>query len=111
MDRRTVAKGAGAVAGAAALGLFPASAEAGRAPQSTSAQPSLYDPLGGYFAIAAVVNRFSDEILNNPILNKNPALKEWKQTQAKRGCQVSSSVARCGSRPRPADGLCTPACR
>ena len=82
MDRRTVAKGAGAVAGAAALGLFPASAEAGEASQTTPAEPSLYDRLGGYFAIAAVVNRFSDKIIRNPILNKNPALKEWNRTQA-----------------------------
>ena len=82
MDRRTMAKGAGAVAGAAALGLFPASAEASEAPQTTPAEPSLYDRLGGYFGIAAVVNRFSDEIIKNPILNKNPALKAWNKTQA-----------------------------
>src|SRR5262245_42435201 len=84
MDRRTVAKGAGAVAGAAALGLFPASAEASGSPkQAAAAEPSLYDRLGGYFAIAAVVDRFSDQILRNPILNKNPALKAWKQKEAK----------------------------
>jgi hemoglobin len=83
MDRRTVAKGAGAVAGAAALGLFASSAEASGAPQQTPPQASLYDRLGGYFAIAAVVDRFSDQILRNPVLNKNPALKEWKRTQAK----------------------------
>ena len=82
MDRRTVAKGAGAVASAAALGLFPVSAEASGAPQTNPTEPSLYDRLGGYFGIAAVVNRFSDQILRNPILNKNPALKAWKRTQA-----------------------------
>ena len=82
MDRRTVAKGAGAVAGVAALGLFPASVEASGAPQTTPGELSLYDRLGGYFGIAAVVNRFSDEIITNPILNKNPALKAWNKTQA-----------------------------
>jgi hemoglobin len=83
MDRRTLAKGAGAVAGAAALGLFPASAEATEASPTTPAEePSLYDRLGGYFGIAAVVNRFSDEIIKNPILKKNPALKRWNKTQA-----------------------------
>jgi hemoglobin len=82
MDRRTPAKGAGAVASAAALGLFPASAEASGAPQTTSGEPTLSDRLGGYFGIALVVNRFSDEIIENPILNKNPALKEWNKTQA-----------------------------
>ena len=83
VDRRTLAKGAGAVAGVAALGLFPASADAGGAPQTTPAEPSLYDRLGGYFAIAAVVDRFSDKIIRNPILNRNPALRKWNRTQAK----------------------------
>jgi hemoglobin len=82
MDRRTVAKGAGAVAGAAALGLFPASAEAGEASHKPGKKPSLYDRLGGYFGIAAVVNRFSDEIITNPVLNLNPALRAWNETEA-----------------------------
>lgn len=82
MDRRTLAKGVGAVAGAAALGVFPASAEARKPSQTTPTEPSLYDRLGGYFGIALVVNRFSDEILKNPVLKKNPALKEWNRTQA-----------------------------
>ncbi len=41
---------------------------------------SLYERLGGVFAIAAVVNRFSDEIVKNPKVgqtSKNPALMEW----------------------------------
>ena len=80
MDRRTVAKGAGAVAGAAALGLFPTSAEA--AVESGKHRKSLYDRLGGYFGIAAVVDRFSDQILINPILNRNPALRAWNETEA-----------------------------
>ena len=83
MDRRTVAKGAGAIAGAAAMGMFPAVAEAAPgAAQTTPAEPSLYERLGGYFAIAAVVNRFSDEIIKNPVLKKNPALKAWNKTEA-----------------------------
>ena len=77
-----MAKGAGAVAGAAALGLFPAHAEAGAAAQTSSAEASLYDRLGGYFGIALVVDRFSDQIIRNPRLNKNPALKAWNKTQA-----------------------------
>jgi hemoglobin len=81
MDRRTLAKGAGAVASAAALGLFQAGAEASGAPQASSA-PSLYDRLGGYFGIALVVDRFSDEIIKNPKLNENPALKAWNENDA-----------------------------
>ncbi len=43
-----------------------------------STQPSLYERLGGVYAIAAVVDRFSDQLLKNPkIVNANPELKEW----------------------------------
>jgi hemoglobin len=41
---------------------------------------SLYERLGGVFAIAAVVDHFSDAIVKNPIVgqgSKNPALREW----------------------------------
>jgi hemoglobin len=39
---------------------------------------SLYERLGGVYAIAAVVDRFSDQLLENPkIVNANPPLKEW----------------------------------
>lgn len=41
---------------------------------------SLYDRLGGVFAIAAVVDHFSDAVVQNPIVgktSKNPALREW----------------------------------
>ena len=49
---------------------------------------SLYDRLGGAFAIAAVVDHFSDNVLRNPMVgkaSKNPALREWstKQTEAR----------------------------
>lgn len=36
---------------------------------------SLYERLGGVNAIAMVVDRFSDEIVTNPKLNVNPALR------------------------------------
>jgi hemoglobin len=41
---------------------------------------SLYERLGGIYAIALVVNRFSDNIVNDPIAgknSKNPALRDW----------------------------------
>jgi hemoglobin len=44
------------------------------------AESSLYDRLGGAFAIAAVVDHFSDAIVQNPIVGQkssNPALREW----------------------------------
>jgi hemoglobin len=43
-------------------------------------ETSLYERLGGVFAIAAVVNRFSDAVVENPIAgksSKNPALRDW----------------------------------
>ncbi|MDP9222559.1 MAG: group 1 truncated hemoglobin [Actinomycetota bacterium] len=44
------------------------------------AEQSLYERVGGANAIAMVVDRFSDEIVKNPKLNVNPALKEWNGT-------------------------------
>ncbi len=44
------------------------------------AEQSLYDRLGGVFAIAAVIDHFSDAVVKNPIVgqsSKNPALREW----------------------------------
>jgi hemoglobin len=80
VDRRTVAKGAGALAGVAAVrGLMPMAASADEA---TPTEPSLYERVGGIFAIAAVVERFSDQIITNPKLNVNPALKAWNETEA-----------------------------
>ena len=41
---------------------------------------SLYERLGGAFAIAAVVDHFSDAIVKNPLVgqaSENPALREW----------------------------------
>jgi hemoglobin len=85
VDRRTVSKGAGAIAGVAAVRGLPVTAEAAEATAEATAptmEPSLYDRLGGAFAIAAVVDRFSDEIIKNPKLNVNPALKAWNDTEA-----------------------------
>jgi hemoglobin len=44
------------------------------------AQTSLYDRLGGVFAIAAVVDKFSDALIQNPVVGQgssNPELAEW----------------------------------
>ncbi len=43
-------------------------------------EASLYERLGGAFAIAAVIDHFSDAVVKNPIVgqeSENPALKEW----------------------------------
>jgi hemoglobin len=47
-------------------------------------EKSLYDRLGGVFAIAAVIDRFSDALIDNPIVgkkSKNPQLREWHTQQ------------------------------
>jgi len=43
-------------------------------------EKSLYERLGGVFAIAAVVDHFSDAVVENRIVgkhSKNPQLREW----------------------------------
>jgi len=43
-------------------------------------EQSLYDRLGGAFAIAAVIDKFSDALIKNPIVgqgSKNAALRDW----------------------------------
>jgi hemoglobin len=51
------------------------------------AESSLYERLGGVFAIAAVVDHFSDAVVANPAvgkLSKNPQLREWSVEQPDR---------------------------
>ena len=80
-------------AGSPAFAAQPVSADSGAPPAAQTstavAQPgaakptaSLYDRLGGIFAIAAVVDRFSDEIIKNPKLNQNPALVAWNRDES-----------------------------
>ena len=48
--------------------------------KQTAPEKSLYERLGGVFAIAAVVDHFSDSVVKNPIVgqkSKNPQLREW----------------------------------
>ena len=50
-------------------------------------EPSLYERLGGVFAIAAVVDHFSDALIDNPLVGKgsqNPQLREWSNEQPER---------------------------
>ena len=48
--------------------------------EKTIPEKTLYERLGGVFAIAAVVDHFSDAVVKNPIVgqgSKNPQLAEW----------------------------------
>ena len=49
-------------------------------PKPSTSDKSLYERLGGVFAISAVVDHFSDAVVKNPIVgqrSKNPQLREW----------------------------------
>ncbi len=88
IDRRRTLQGLAAVGAGAALATggpiapIDAAGQVATPVDTAATEPSLYERLGGYFAIAAVVDRFSDEIITNPKLNVNPALKAWNETEA-----------------------------
>ena len=53
----------------------------------TMTEKTLYERLGGVFAIAAVVDHFSDALVENPIVgktSKNPALSKWHTSSLNR---------------------------
>jgi hemoglobin len=55
-------------------------AAAGHAGVALAQDKSLYERLGGIFALAAVVDHFSDALIDNPIVgqnSQNPQLREW----------------------------------
>jgi hemoglobin len=75
--RRTLVERAAATMLASAMVAAAGKASAETAP---GAEASLYERLGGAFAIAAVVDHFSDAVVANPIVgqrSQNAALREW----------------------------------
>ena len=78
ITRRSVV---GGLALTAAPGVVLAAADNAYAQaKQTMPEKSLYERLGGVFAIAAVVDHFSDAVVKNPIVgqkSKNPQLAEW----------------------------------
>lgn len=83
--RRDILQTAMLLSAAAVAGTLATPALAsGQATAAPSADKSLYDRLGGIFAIAAVVDYFSDEVVKDPVAgarSKNPALREWHTKQ------------------------------
>src|SRR3954454_2989022 len=66
-------------------------------------EPSLYDRLGGVFAISAVVDHFSDAIIRNAMvgeMSKNTDLMSGPRTTWT-GCRGSSSCGHFGSATSP----------
>ena len=77
ISRRSVVAALALTAAPAAL--TTASSVHAQGKEATS-EKSLYNRLGGVFAIAAVVDHFSDAIVKNPVVgqkSKNPQLREW----------------------------------
>jgi hemoglobin len=93
-SRRTVLRGATLLSAAALAGPFTAACSnaaeqdaAAQGRQASEAGQSLYDRLGGIFAIAGVVDYFSDEIIKDPVAgaqSRNPALRKWHTEQLDR---------------------------
>ena len=86
ITRRSAVAGLALTAPMALAGADSAFAQANDAnPKTTAAEKtapekSLYERLGGVFAIAMVVDHFSDAVVKNPIVgqqSKNPQLREW----------------------------------
>lgn len=92
--------GRGVVAGlaltAAPLTALGTAKSAYAQPKQSIPDKSLYERLGGVFAIATVVDHFSDAVVKNPIVgqkSKNSQLREW-HTSSWEGCPASSSCER-----------------
>ena len=84
MTRRSVV--AGLALAAAPTAILTAENARAQAAQ-TAPEKSLYERLGGVFAIAAVVDRFSDNVVKNPMVgqkSKNPQLREWSTKDIQR---------------------------
>ena len=55
--------------------------------ETDTTERTLYERLGGAFAIAAVVDHFSDAVVQNPIVGQasdNPALRDWHTNHLQR---------------------------
>ena len=79
------------------------------------AEQSLYDRLGGVFAIAAVVDSFSDALLVNPEVgtqSPNPALREWSTSKLTRlpGLKFMRTLWVCNVAGGPFEFSATRAC-
>lgn len=75
LTRRTMGAGLAVATASAALASAATPAHGAK-----PASGSLYERLGGAFAIAAVIDHFSDALIKNPIVGQgsaNPQLREW----------------------------------
>jgi hemoglobin len=71
------------------------------ASEETSAQKSLYDRLGGVYAIAAVIDDFINRIMDNPRLNANPKVDEAHHRVSRAGFKYLVTEMVCGATGGP----------
>jgi hemoglobin len=91
-------------AGGRATLISPKRVEEGRMPE-----PTLYERLGGVYAISAVVDYFSDQLLErDTIEGENQYIRTGTRRRPHIGCGVSSSFGPCGSARSPAAHFNTP---
>jgi hemoglobin len=64
---------------------------------SSSTQASLYERLGGVYAISAVVDDFLDRLYVNDVLNANPAIKEARIRVPRAGLKYQVTALVCQS--------------
>ncbi len=75
--------------------------------ETPAAAPSLYDRLGGVYAIAAVVDDFIERLLVNKTLNANPRINEARARVPKQGLKYHVTAFVCHA----TGGPCGYACR
>src|SRR5215216_963193 len=71
------------------------------ASEATSAQKSLYDRLGGVYAIAAVIDDLIDRVMDNPRLNANPKVDEAHHRVSRAGFKYLVTEMVCGATGGP----------
>ena len=65
--------------------------------EATPAQKSLYDRLGGVYAIAAVIDDLIDRVMDNPRLNANPKVDEAHHRVSRAGFKYLVTEMVCGA--------------
>jgi len=84
--RELLLEGAALLSAGVAAGVLPTESATAQS-KKPAAAASLYERLGGIFAIAAVVDYFSDELIKDPIAgaqSPNPQLRHWSTMQLDR---------------------------
>ena len=69
--------------------------------EETSAQKSLYDRLGGVYAIAADMDDLIDRVMDNPRLNANPKVDEAHHRVSRAGFKYLVTEMVCGATGGP----------